>query len=81
LLGLSAPQAELVRSFAAAARFKVVKGFAVGRTIFDEVARKWFDGEMNDEAAVNGMAERLAALVSEWRHARAGGSVSWVGRR
>ena len=81
LLGLSAPQAELVRSFAAAARFKIVKGFAVGRTIFDEIARKWFDGEMNDEAAVNGMAERLAALVSEWRHARAGGSVSWVGRR
>ncbi|MGC1521442.1 MAG: 5-dehydro-2-deoxygluconokinase [Steroidobacteraceae bacterium] len=67
LLGLSASQAELVCSFAAAARFKVVKGFAVGRTIFDAVAREWFGGEMSDEAAVRGMAERLGALVGEWR--------------
>ena len=71
LLGLSAPQAELIRSFIAAAPFKVVKGFAVGRTIFDEVARKWFSGATSDDAAVNGMAERLASLVSAWRHARA----------
>jgi myo-inositol catabolism protein IolC len=26
---------------------------------------------MDDDAAVKGMAERLAALVSAWRHARA----------
>jgi 5-dehydro-2-deoxygluconokinase len=71
LLGLSAPQGELVGSFVAAAPFKVVKGFAVGRTIFDEVAREWFCGVTGDDAAVNGMAERLAALVSAWRHARA----------
>ncbi len=32
LLGLAAPQAELVGSFVAAAPFKVIKGFAVGRT-------------------------------------------------
>lgn len=67
LLGLSASQAELVRSFVAAARFKVVKGFAVGRTIFDVIAREWFGGEMSDEAAVKAMAERLSALASEWR--------------
>jgi 5-dehydro-2-deoxygluconokinase len=67
LLGLSAPQAELVGSFAAAAPFKVVKGFAAGRTIFDEVAREWFCGATGDDAAVQGMAEKLAALVSAWR--------------
>jgi 5-dehydro-2-deoxygluconokinase len=71
LLGSSAPQSELVSSFIAAAPFKVVKGFAVGRTIFDEVARAWFGGVTGDDAAVNGMAEKLAALVSAWRHARA----------
>jgi 5-dehydro-2-deoxygluconokinase len=71
LLGLSAPAGELVGSFVAAAPFKVVKGFAVGRTIFDEVAREWFCGEMGDDAAVKGMAERLTALVSAWAHARA----------
>jgi 5-dehydro-2-deoxygluconokinase len=71
LLGLSAPADELVDSFVAAAPFSVVKGFAVGRTIFDGVAREWFRGEMSDEAAVQGMAERLTALVSAWRRARA----------
>jgi 5-dehydro-2-deoxygluconokinase len=71
LLGLPASQGELVRSFIAAAAFNVVKGFAVGRTIFDEVARGWFGGEVSDEAAVQGMAERLAALVIAWRRARA----------
>ena len=70
LLGLSAPEGELVGSFVAAAPFKIVKGFAVGRTIFDAVARGWFCGEMTDEAAVNGMAEKLTALVSAWRRAR-----------
>jgi 5-dehydro-2-deoxygluconokinase len=72
LLGLSAPHGELVGSFVAAAPFKVVKGFAIGRTIFEEIAREWFRGVRGDEAAVKGMAERLAALVSAWRHARAG---------
>jgi len=67
LLGLAATQAELVGSFAAAAPFKVIKGFAVGRTIFDEVARAWFYGETGDDAAVKGMAERLATLVNAWR--------------
>jgi 5-dehydro-2-deoxygluconokinase len=71
LLGLSAPAGELAGSFVAAAPFKVVKGFAVGRTIFDEVAREWFCGEMDDDAAVKGMAERLTVLVSAWTRARA----------
>jgi 5-dehydro-2-deoxygluconokinase len=70
LLGMSAPEDELVGSFVAAAPFKIVKGFAVGRTIFDAVARRWFCGEMTDDAAVNGMAEKLTALVSAWRRAR-----------
>ena len=71
VLGLSAPQAELAGSFAAAAAFKFVKGFAAGRTIFDEVARAWFYGETGDDAAVQGMAEKLAALAGAWRRARA----------
>jgi 5-dehydro-2-deoxygluconokinase len=70
LLGLSAPHTALAGSFAAAAPYKVIKGFAIGRTIFEEVARQWFHGVMDDDAAVRGMAERLAALVSTWRHAR-----------
>jgi 5-dehydro-2-deoxygluconokinase len=75
LLGLSAPEGELVGSFVAAAPFKIVKGFAVGRTIFDTIARGWFSGAMSDDAAVNGMAEKLTALVSAWRRARTAAAV------
>jgi 5-dehydro-2-deoxygluconokinase len=76
LLGLSLPQDQLVGYFAAAAPFKVVKGFAVGRTIFNDVAREWFGGKMDDEAAVKSMAAGLAALVRAWRQARAEAGVS-----
>jgi 5-dehydro-2-deoxygluconokinase len=71
LLGLSAPASELINSFAVAAPFKIVKGFAVGRTIFEEAARDWFRGAMGDEAAVERMAANLSTLVRAWRHARA----------
>src|SRR3546814_11966129 len=52
LLGLSAPEAELVASFQVAAAQPLVKGFAVGRTIFADAAARWFGGEIDDEAAV-----------------------------
>jgi 5-dehydro-2-deoxygluconokinase len=71
LLGLSAPSGELAAAFSVAAPFKIVRGFAVGRTIFDEIARQWFRGATGDEAAVKGMAANLSALVSAWRQAHA----------
>ena len=39
VLGLDAPEAELAASFETAAGFDLVKGFAVGRTIFGDAAR------------------------------------------
>lgn len=71
VLGLDAPEAELAASFRVAARFPLVKGFAVGRTIFGEVARAWFRGEMSDEAAVAEMARRYRRLCEVWDEARA----------
>ena len=70
LLGLSAPIEELVASFEAAARFPLVKGFAVGRTIFQDVAREWLSGNSSDAEAIETMASRLATLVDAWRTAR-----------
>jgi 5-dehydro-2-deoxygluconokinase len=72
LLGLSASQSDLIASFRAAAPFSIVKGFAIGRTLFDEVARQWFAGAMNDQTAAAGMAQRFSLLVAAWRGARAG---------
>ncbi|MBW8812575.1 MAG: 5-dehydro-2-deoxygluconokinase [Caulobacterales bacterium] len=72
LLGLSQPTETLLAAFEAAARVPVVKGFAVGRTIFHEPARAWLSGELDDAGAVRMLAETLAFLVEAWRRARAG---------
>jgi 5-dehydro-2-deoxygluconokinase len=70
LLGLSIPHDELVQSFAVAARVGVVKGFAVGRTIFNGAATRWFKGEIDDAAAVDALADNLGGLVDAWRRAK-----------
>jgi 5-dehydro-2-deoxygluconokinase len=70
VLGLDAPEAELAASFATAAGFPLVKGFAVGRTIFGAVARAWMKGETTDAAAVAEMARRYARLCAVWDKAR-----------
>jgi len=73
VLGLDAPEEELAESFAIAAGFPLVKGFAVGRTIFGAVARAWFEGDLGDAEAVEEMARRYARLCMVWDRARAGG--------
>jgi 5-dehydro-2-deoxygluconokinase len=57
-------------SFKIAAGFDLVKGFAVGRTIFGDVARGWMKGETDDNAAVAEMAKRYQRLCSIWDEAR-----------
>ncbi|WP_138424427.1 bifunctional 5-dehydro-2-deoxygluconokinase/5-dehydro-2-deoxyphosphogluconate aldolase [Maritimibacter alexandrii] len=71
VLGLDAPEAELAESFALAAKQPLVKGFAVGRTIFGDAARAWMKGDMSDAEAVTQMAERFAKLCKVWDGARA----------
>tara|TARA_R110002167_G_C12706816_1_gene654879 strand:- start:23168 stop:25093 length:1926 start_codon:yes stop_codon:yes gene_type:complete len=70
VLGLDAPQSELAASFALAARQPLVKGFAVGRTIFGDAARAWMQNEMSDADAVDHMAARFAGLCDVWDAAR-----------
>jgi len=72
VLGLSQPTETLLAAFKATARVPVVKGFAVGRTIFHEPARAWLAGEIDDVTAVARLAATLSHLVEAWRHARAG---------
>ena len=68
VLGLEAPEAELGAAFRAARGSQRVKGFAVGRTIFAEPARRWFAGG-TDEDAVRDMAESFGRLVGFWNTA------------
>lgn len=68
MLGLEAPEAEIAAAFEAAS--PIVKGFAVGRTIFADAAQKWLSGKMTDEAVVADMAARFERLAAAWRSAR-----------
>jgi 5-dehydro-2-deoxygluconokinase len=67
LLGLEAPEAELAKAFAVTQGQTHVKGFAIGRTIFNEVAKDWLLGQMQDADAVQAMAGRFGKLVQLWK--------------
>jgi 5-dehydro-2-deoxygluconokinase len=70
VLGLDAPSDELAASFALAAQQPLVKGFAVGRTIFGDAARAWMQGEIDDETAISQMATRYRTLCDVWDKSR-----------
>ena len=71
VLGLEASTEELAVSFAVAARHDLVKGFAVGRTIFADAARAWLGGAITDAEAVDEMAGKYQRLCRIWDEARA----------
>lgn len=70
VLGLDAPEEELRASFEVAAAYPLVRGFAVGRTIFGDAARAWMKGDMSDAAAIEQMADRYTRLCTIWDEAR-----------
>ena len=72
LLGLNAPIDELARGFADAAASRTCRGFAVGRTIFDEPARAWLADAIDDDGLVAGVRKSFEALIDAWRGARGG---------
>ncbi|MCV0429550.1 MAG: 5-dehydro-2-deoxygluconokinase [Roseibium sp.] len=71
ILGLDAPEDQLAASFAEAAQFDLVKGFAVGRTIFADAARKWLAGDLSNDEAVADMTNRFERLCRIWDDVRA----------
>ncbi|MBB1248230.1 bifunctional 5-dehydro-2-deoxygluconokinase/5-dehydro-2-deoxyphosphogluconate aldolase [Rhizobium sp. G21] len=70
LLGLEAPAADLEKAFAATRVAPMVKGFAVGRTIFAHAANQWLGGRMTDEEAITDMAGRFEELTKAWLRTR-----------
>ncbi len=70
VLGLDASEAALAASFQLAARHPLVKGFAIGRTIFGDAARGWLAGTLTDTDAVALMADRYTRLAALWDAAR-----------
>ena len=74
LLGLEAPEPDLAKAFANARHCGVVRGFAVGRTIFADPAADWFAGRIDDREAVERMAGAFGRLCALWQDAERGGS-------
>jgi 5-dehydro-2-deoxygluconokinase len=70
LLGLDALPDQLEAAFAAAQTAPMVKGFAVGRTIFTAAAKGWFAGRLSDQEAIDDMALRFDALTKAWTRLR-----------
>ncbi len=70
LLGLDAPIERMEESIARAAASPVVRGFAVGRTVFATAARPWIAGEISDDEARGRMIERFSRLIDVWARAR-----------
>jgi 5-dehydro-2-deoxygluconokinase len=81
VLGQDAPVEEVERTFALASGISMVKGFAVGRTIFAQIARAWLAGRITDAQAVDGMADRFGRLVTAWSPAQPAAPKRKVGRK
>ncbi|MQQ09462.1 5-dehydro-2-deoxygluconokinase [Epibacterium sp. SM1979] len=79
ILGLAASEADLAASFEVAAAYPLVKGFAVGRTIFGDAAKAYMTGEISDADAVADMAGKYQRLCEIWDTARqtAEGKAQW----
>lgn len=71
VLGLGESEDALAASFAAAAKFDLVKGFAVGRTIFAEAAEGYMAGTIPADTAVEMMAATYTRLCTLWDAQRA----------
>jgi 5-dehydro-2-deoxygluconokinase len=70
LLGLDASDSDLAASFAAASEEPIVRGFAVGRTIFWPIAERWFSGRVTDADAETQLGESFRRVIAHWRKAR-----------
>ncbi len=70
ILGLGESIEQLATSFTSAAKHDLVKGFAVGRTIFSQAAIAWFAGTINDQQAIELMRKNYSAICDIWTRAR-----------
>lgn len=67
ILGLDAPVDDLAEGFRAAACHPLVRGFAIGRSIFSEPARQWVRGSVDDNDLVDAVAKNFGNIVDLWR--------------
>jgi 5-dehydro-2-deoxygluconokinase len=66
VLGKEMPEADLARVLSKAQGEALVRGFAIGRTIFSDAAKQWFAGDASDEAAHDMMVTVFERLITAW---------------
>ena len=66
ILGKNMPSGDLASVFKAGRSADRVNGFAIGRTIFGDVAANWFTEKMTDEEAITEMSQRFSSLIQMW---------------
>ena len=69
VLGKEMPDEQLARVFALSRPEPLVRGFAIGRTIFSAAAQGWFAGTIDDAEAHDKMKAIYAGLVAAWDNA------------
>lgn len=67
VLGQAMGERELAESFAAAASEPLCRGFAIGRSIYGDPARRWLAGEVDDADLVSSVAERYGRMKDLWQ--------------
>ena len=63
------PDEKLGAVLGLARREPLVRGFAIGRTIFSAAAKQWFAGEIDDRAATEMMGGIYRGLIDAWDRA------------
>jgi 5-dehydro-2-deoxygluconokinase len=56
--------------FDAARASSTCRGFAVGRTIFEQPSRRWLAGSIDDDTLVCEVRAHYDKLIDAWREAR-----------
>ncbi len=70
VLGQSATIDALRAGFGVARASRSCRGFAVGRTIFEEPSRRWLAGAIDDTALIHEVRANFEMLIDAWRMAR-----------
>lgn len=69
VLGKAMTDEHLRNVFRVARSEKAVRGFAIGRTIFNTPAEEWCAGRIDDDAARQMMADSFRTLIAAWHQA------------
>jgi 5-dehydro-2-deoxygluconokinase len=70
MLGLNAPIEHLISSFEDARNSRTCCGFAVGRSIFQDPAREWLNGEIGNEELIQRCCDSFEQLILAWQRIR-----------